>query len=209
MQRYVLIWGARLSRPSLSGTQSHHTDLVTEGLAPSSHSRWGFPLGALAFPAPPGSFSPFSRLAVDSAFLHRTDRCLCQEPRLFPLGSPGRVLGLLPLHPMPAPGGGGVHAGEGVPKDRTCASSAVGAVPLTERSRRCLHCRWPRSGSTRSGTVARSTVPPPLARPGGLGRHLRNLLSRNLERICLVSMSSTCCSSPSSGRRNKAVALPT
>lgn len=102
MQRYVLIWGARSSRPSLSGTQSHHTDLVTEGLAPSSHSCWGFPLGALAFPAPPGSFSPFSRLAVDSAFLHRTDRCLCQEPRLFPLGSPGACAGAAP----PAPNAG-------------------------------------------------------------------------------------------------------
>lgn len=64
------MWGARSSVPSVRGTQLHHIDLVTEGLAPSSHSRWGFPLRPLQAASP-----AFSRGL--SVFLHL--------PRLLPL----------------------------------------------------------------------------------------------------------------------------
>lgn len=100
MQRNVLTWGACSGGPSLRGTRSHHTDLVAEGLAPSSHLSWGFPLGAFAFPAPPGSFSPFNRgLSVFLTPHSKLGCCLYQEPRLCPLGSPAHVA-------LPAPSAG-------------------------------------------------------------------------------------------------------
>lgn len=148
-------------------------------------------------PAPPGAFA---RKPTSSFWAH-----------------PHPVLALLSLHRALATGKGqSVQAGEDVLKDRAFRPRP-GPCPSLVLPERMLASLGSPTSCAVAMTMVVAPTPYPPAGPespapwsaSGLGSHLGYLFSRNLARISLVSMSSSWCSFPWSGRMKKAVALPT